>query len=128
MKTLHGLPLLLVTHLKPLSWVSKGYLTADKVWVHQRGKSAGKRYLPETVGRALRSLEEQKIIAVRDSGISVEYKYLPLEYRERYIPSSSRPDSAKGKLFRERQQDPMELEGDLATELPPVIGSLPYKE
>ena len=62
-------------------WVSKGTLTADMVWKHQSGKSTGRRYLPETVGRALRALQEQGIIAVKDSGISVQYKWIPHNMR-----------------------------------------------
>lgn len=123
MKQLHGLPLLLVTHLiRENVWVSKGVLTADMVWKHPKGKNYGKRYLPETVGRALRSMEEQKIIAVRDSGISVEYKYLPPEYRKRYIPSSSRPSGMGHKLFYE---EPSESVRETEVEM---VGRLPYKE
>ena len=122
MKKLHGLPLQLVSYLKHQSWMSKGTLTMDMEWRHQKGKSAGKRYLPETVGRALRSLEEQKIVAVRDSGISVEYKYLPSELRERYIPSSARPDSDRQKLFRERSSEVQETEIEMMG-----APSLPYR-
>lgn len=119
MKKLHGLQLLLVQHLRNLSWVSKGNLTAEIIWKHPRGKNAGKRYLPETVGRALRLLEEQKILAVRSNGLSVEYKYIPSELRERYIPSSARPDGERNKLFRERI-----VEGETEVE---IQASLPYK-
>lgn len=87
----HGLPELLENHLKFVKvWVSKGTLTADMLWKHPRGKNYGKRYLPETVGRALRGLEEEKVIAVKEDGISVQYKWLPPELRGRYIPSSVR--------------------------------------
>lgn len=124
MTKLHGLPLLLVSHLKHLSWVSKGALTADKEWRHQNGKYAGVRYLPETVGRALRSLEEKGLIAVKDEGISVVYKYLPAELRERYIPWSTRPDSLKHILFRAKGGDTIvETRVEMAGEV-----ALPYKE
>lgn len=87
----YGLPELLIGYLfHNKEWVSKGTLTADMVWKHPRGKNYGKRYLPETVGRALRSLEEQSIIAVKNDGISVQYKWIPHELRRRYIPSSVR--------------------------------------
>ena len=79
-------------------WHPKGKLTADMVWKHTHGKSYGKRYLPETVGRALRSLEEHSLIAVKDLGISVQYKWLPLERRASYIPSSQRGEHTD-KLF-----------------------------
>ena len=93
-----GLPNQLVGYLhRDGAWVSKGTLTADMVWKHERGRSAGKRYLPETVGRALRLLEEDSIIAVKDAGVSVQYKWIPHDVRGRYIPSSQRIGD---KLFR----------------------------
>src|SRR3990167_2745761 len=114
MKKLHGLPAQLDSYLHRCEhWVSKGTLTADMVWTHQSGKSKGARYLPETVGRALRSLEEQGIIAVKDEGISVSYKWLPYGLRGRYIPSSARPDYARSKMFREHQGSVQGLEGYL---------------
>ena len=95
---LRGLPAQLVGHLcREKVWVSKGVLTADMRWHHNSGKRQGKRYLPETVGRALRSLEEQCIIAVKGDGISVQYKWIPHELRVRYIPTTVRRDE---KLFR----------------------------
>ncbi len=91
-----GLSLLLKLFLQSKEeWVSKGALTADMVWKHPRGKSYGKRYLPETVGRCLRSMEESKIIAVREDGISVKYRYVPEHLRAAYIPSSQRKDKDK---------------------------------
>lgn len=82
-------------------WFAKGTLTADMTWKHDRGaKNYGKRYLPETVGRALRHLEEMSVIAVKDDGISVQYKWIPTEMRARYIPWSRRPDDRKKILFR----------------------------
>jgi len=88
---MRGLPNQLVGYLqRGGTWVSKGTLTADIVWKHTMGRNYGKRYLPETVGRALRSLEEDKIIAVKGDGVSVQYKWIPRELREKYIPSSSR--------------------------------------
>ncbi len=79
-------------------WHPKGRLTADMVWKHKGGKSVGARYLPETVGRALRSLEEESIIAVKPSGISVQYKWLPPDKRRLYVPSTQRTD--QNKLFK----------------------------
>lgn len=78
-------------------WHAKGKLTADMVWKHKRGRNAGVRYLPETVGRALRALEENKVVAVKADGISVQYKWLPVERRKAYIPVSQRKN--KDKLF-----------------------------
>jgi hypothetical protein len=102
MKTkLRGLPLQLVMHLAHGDWTPKGTLTADMVWKHEEGHKIGSRYLPETVGRALRSLEEQSIIAVKPCGISVQYKWIPEAMRGRYIPSSQRPQGAEDKLFRQ---------------------------
>lgn len=123
MKKLHGLPEQIVSYLQRInSWASKGSLTADKVWMHQRGKHYGKRYLPETVGRALRSLEEQKIIAVRSSGISVEYRYLPSNLRVRYIPSSARPSGEERRIFTNAPSVVHETEVEILGE-----PSLPYK-
>jgi len=70
------------------------------VWKHDRGESYGKRYLPETVGRALRHLEEDSYIAVKGDGISVQYKWIPQDLRMRYIPYSRRPNDKKEVLFR----------------------------
>lgn len=96
---LRGLPNQLVGHLsRNRDWWSKGTLTADMQWRHDTGKHSGKRYLPETVGRALRSLEEDCIIAVKEDGISVQYKWIPPELRGRYIPSSERTGTL---LFRD---------------------------
>lgn len=81
-------------------WHPKGKLTADMVWKHQSGRNYGARYLPETVGRALRSLEERGEIAVKQDGISVQYKWLPPAKRLSYIPSSNRPKGAEHKLFK----------------------------
>ena len=92
-----GLPNQLVGYLsRTKDWCSKGTLTADMVWRHERGRRAGVRYLPETVGRSLRSLEEDSVIAVKDDGISVQYKWIPHELRAKYIPSSVRTGT---KLF-----------------------------
>lgn len=101
-KKLTGLASQLVHYLRTNhEWFSKGTLTADMTWRHNKGKSIGKRYLPETVGRALRLLEEQSIIAVKQDGISVQYKWLPHERRAQYIPSSSRTVGNEDKLFRD---------------------------
>ena len=80
-------------------WHAKGKLTADMTWKHDVGKHYGKRYLPETVGRALRSLEEQSIIAVKQDGISVAYKWLNPERRKSYIPVSQRKPGQEHILF-----------------------------
>ena len=99
---MRGLPGQLVGFLsKDKTWFPKGTLTADIVWKHQSGESYGKRYLPETVGRALRSLEEQGVIAVKQDGISVQYKWLPHDLRLRYVPSSMRQKGKEDKLFRD---------------------------
>ena len=99
---LKGLPRQLVGFLsKDHVWHAKGTLTADMVWKHDIGKHYGKRYLPETVGRALRSLEEQSIIAVKAQGISVAYKWLPPSYRKTYIPVTQRKPGKEHVLFRE---------------------------
>lgn len=85
---------------KNWAWHSKGTLTANMEWRHARGKHFGVRYLPETVGRALRLLEESSVIAVKDDGISVQYKWLPPEKRASYKPWSTRPNHDKQTLFK----------------------------
>lgn len=97
---LKGLPAQIVAYMRGKDWFAKGTLTADIVWKHQRGKYAGTRYLPETVGRALRLLEEKKYIAVKPCGMSVQYKHIPQELRWRYIPFSSRKQGEEETLFR----------------------------
>ncbi len=82
------------------AWHAKGTLTADMVWKHKGGKHNGTRFLPETVGRALRSLEERRIIAVKQDGVSVQYKWLPPARRKSYIPFSDRHNHQKEKLFK----------------------------
>ena len=100
MAELRGLPAQLEYYMKHKDWFSKGTLTADIEWKHQRGRNYGVRYLPETVGRALRHLEESSIIAVRDDGVSVQYKWIPRHFRNRYIPFSLRAPDKKTMLFK----------------------------
>lgn len=97
---LKGLPAQLVSYMQGKDWFAKGTLTADMVWKHNRGKHYGVRYLPETVGRALRTLEERSIIAVKADGISVQYKWIPHSLRPRYIPFSDRKQGEEETLFR----------------------------
>ena len=66
-------------------WVPKGEITA-MTW---RGDD-GKTFLPETVGRKLRNAEEDHRIAGKEKGVSVQYKWIPHELRDRYIPKSER--------------------------------------
>ncbi len=82
------------------TWHAKGKLTADMVWKHKGGKHSGARFLPETVGRALRSLEEKRVVAVKQDGVSVQYKWLPPSRRLHYIPFSARAEHQKEKLFK----------------------------
>ena len=83
----------------PSEWHNKGKLTAEMVWKYQTGQKYGARYMPETVGRTLRSLEEDKFIAVKDDGKTVQYRWIPENWRAKYIPYSRRPDYLKTKLF-----------------------------
>ncbi len=89
------LPELLTKYLKDKGWVTKGAITAIE-WYH---KDKVRQYLPETVGRALRHLEEESIIAVKPDGISVQYKYIPADVRHKYRPWSTRLQD-KDTLFR----------------------------
>lgn len=71
------------------SWVAKGELTAV-VWKDESGKT----FLPETVGRKLREAEGNKRIAVKEKGVSVQYKWIPHELRAKYISTSERKGDA----------------------------------
>lgn len=84
------------------SWHSKAIITDDKKWEYvESGKV--KTAMADTVSRKLRLAEEAKRIARRDSGKSCEYRFLPPEHRERYIPWSLRED--KSILFRIEGQE-----------------------
>ena len=72
-------------------WKPKGMLTDTMEWFYYE-KGIRKKYLAETIGRKLRELEEDGIIAVKDDGVSVQYKYLPQEIKSRYIRYSERTE------------------------------------
>lgn len=102
MKPLRGLNGQLASYLQSHhEWHAKGTLTADMTWTRKQGRKYGTRYLPETVGRALRHLEEVSILAVKDDGISVQYKWIPHAMRPAYIPTVRRPLGLKQRLFNE---------------------------
>lgn len=67
-------------------WHSKGSIL-NREWKNQRNFT---RYLPSTVDRALRKLEESSKIAVRYEGKNTKYKWLNPERRGLYIPTSYR--------------------------------------
>ena len=73
--------------MREKTWVSKGSITRIQ-WKDDRYII----YLPETVGRALRTAEEKKRIAVKYEGKNTLYKWLPHDRRAKYIPTSSRTD------------------------------------
>lgn len=79
-------------------WFSKGELTRLEWKRWSPTHSMTKTFLPETVGRALRDLEENKIVAVKYEGKNTLYKWLPQEFRSKYIPTSERVGD---KLFKE---------------------------
>jgi hypothetical protein len=68
-------------------WVSKGTITRIS-WKDDRYII----YLPETVGRALRTAETKKRIAVKYEKKNTLYKWLPHDKRAKYIPTSERKD------------------------------------
>lgn len=79
-------------------WHPKGELTDYMKWTYIE-KGIEKTYLSETVGRKLREAESEGRIAVKDDGISVQYKFLPVERRSLYITYSNRID--KNKIFKD---------------------------
>lgn len=82
-------------------WRSKAYLTDTMKWKYEE-KGIKKTYMAETCGRKLRLLESESRIAVRvkDGGDMVEYKFIPVEHRSRYISFSSREKGKESILFR----------------------------
>lgn len=94
---------------KSLSEQLEAFLKSDWRW-HVKGEllrmdwrhEDGRTYMPTTVARTLNLMEsgEQKIAVqpCRESN-TVEYKFLPLEYRKVYIPYSARPDDSKEKMW-----------------------------
>jgi len=77
-------------------WTPKGRLLRI-TWHNPDGTT----YMPDTVGRTLRNMEADSVIAVKpDRSKSVSYKFLPPDRIERYIPWSERPDNAKFVLFK----------------------------
>lgn len=80
-------------------WRSKGHITDTMKWKYTE-KGVEKTYLAETAGRKLRMLESESRIAVREKDGSVEYKFLPVEHRNRYIPFSSREKGKENIIFR----------------------------
>lgn len=79
-------------------WHHKGFLT-ERVWTNPKNRT---RYMPETVGRTLRILEESSIVACKPEGKSVLYKYMPSigYYRDEYIPRSARRHGQETILFK----------------------------
>lgn len=62
-------------------WHSKAALTRLD-WPNKKDRSV---YSPENVGRRLRELEEDHIICVRyDANLNAEYRFIPVEWRDRY--------------------------------------------
>lgn len=81
--------------MEQATWIAKGEITR-MTWKSENGTS----YLPETVGRALRSAEEEKRIAVKYEGKNTLYKWIPHDRREKYIPTASRQSGRSSVLFR----------------------------
>ncbi len=82
---------------KNWEWHVKGDLLR-MVWKQADGRT----YMPTTVARTLNLMESKEHkIAVRphETSNTVQYKFLPIEYRKIYIPYSSRPDENKSKLW-----------------------------
>lgn len=70
-------------------WVVSPDMTDGMVWKNQR---TFKKYTSQTVGRQLRKLERSKILAGKDYGKTVQYKFIPEHLRSKYIPKSLRKD------------------------------------
>jgi len=77
------------------TWYPKPVLL-EMVWRDQKRFT---KFTAETVGRKLRGLENGEesrdglpVIACKPYGKTVQYKYLPVELRKKYIPVSERKD------------------------------------
>lgn len=78
----------LAQHIKEQNaWVSKGSILRRE-WKDRHSTTV----LPSTVDRALRLLEEKKIIGVKYEGKNTLYKWIPAHIKSRYIPTAERTD------------------------------------
>lgn len=89
----------IVRFLRERDWTSKAVILEGKFYY----KNSPKKYMSDTVGRTLRSAEEESLIAVKDdpNSKSILYKYIPPHLRPLYIPYSLRTE--KTKLFHENK-------------------------
>jgi hypothetical protein len=91
--SLSGLPKLLKDYLKQVNcWEAKNALS----------RMTWENYGADLVGRTLRGLEERSVIAVRYDGARSHafYRYIPEDYRDKYIPSSQRPIGKENELWK----------------------------
>jgi len=79
-------------------WFPKGKLTDDMSWQYVE-KGQTKTAMSDTVSRKLRLCEEEKRIAVKPYGESVQYRFLPVEKRPLYIPTSERAEGTQDIIF-----------------------------
>jgi hypothetical protein len=69
-------------------------------WTNQKD---GSTYIPDTVGRTLRLMQESRVIAVRYEGKNTVYKFLPLYRRHDYIPLDEREAGKEHILFKSQK-------------------------
>jgi len=91
----HELKPQLIAYLRDKDWTPKGDITRHTFKGWSKGQVT--YFLPETVGRALRSLEVDSIVAVKYIGKNTLYKFIPEDLRSRYITSNERVGD---KLFK----------------------------
>lgn len=89
------------------TWFPKGQLTDDMKWQYVE-KGETKTAMGDTASRKLRLCEEEKRIAVKPLGDSIQYRFLPPDKRESYIPTSERPERKQEIIFREFEETPEE--------------------
>lgn len=89
------------------TWFPKAVLTDTMKWQYEEGHKI-KTAMADTVSRKLRLAEEAKRIAVKPDGKSVQYRFLPLDKRSMYIPTSERLEGRQDTIFRvdEFQEEP----------------------
>ena len=72
----------------PKEWHHSAQLERMTFQYHRRDKLVNAK--PGTIGRTLRLLEEKRLIAVTYPNGTAQYRYIPKDWRAKYIPISQR--------------------------------------
>ena len=98
MKTLRD-RLLFFFKRNPDAWFRKGSIITRR-WKN----SEGGYYMPDTVGRELRRMENDKLVAARykEGEKGVSYRLLKEEERENYVLTKNREGGKKSRMFKDK--------------------------